>query len=110
MHRPTLMGTYLTVVTVLTVPVTDLTVVMMEVVVYVLRPFLTVFQGHTLVHFPAQPSNLSRFWSPKPHQASTSKLNLRRFLPVTPMSHPQIVVTSRRKVNACSPQKVRTLS
>ena len=33
------MGTYLTVVTVVTVPVTDLTLVMMEVVVYVLRPF-----------------------------------------------------------------------
>ena len=53
------MGTYLTVVTVVTVFVTDLTVVMMEVVVYVMRPFLTVFQGLTLVHFPAQRKHFS---------------------------------------------------
>jgi hypothetical protein len=55
--------------------------------------------------------NLSRFSSLKPHQAPTLKLNLRRSLPMTPMSgDPQKVVTSRRKVDGCSLRKVLTLS
>jgi hypothetical protein len=54
--------------------------------------------------------NLNRFWSLKPQQASTSQLSLTHFCRCDFENSPRKVLTSSRKMNVRSPQKVPTLS